>query len=157
LYSVIFIDPNVGYSVGEEGTLLITNNGGTNWISHFSGTTNWLHFVNFTDPNTGYIFGDNGSILKTTDGGGVGFNENFTSANIRKIFPNPVKDKFTLETKDITTDTFLSILNVSGQELLRRQITEQKIQIDITKLPVGVYIIRLMNEKTVEVGKIIKE
>jgi hypothetical protein len=51
----------------------------------------------------------------------------------------------------------LTIVDIEGQELITRQITEPKTQIDISNLPSGVYFVRLINDKTVEVGKFVKE
>jgi hypothetical protein len=46
---------------------------------------------------------------------------------------------------------------MEGQQLITRQLTEPKTQIDISNLPSGVYFVRVTNDKTVEVGKITKE
>ena len=51
----------------------------------------------------------------------------------------------------------LAIVNMEGQQLVTRQITKLKTQIDISSLPSGVYCVRLTNDKTVEVGKFIKK
>ena len=51
---VSFTDANNGTAVGDSGTILRTTNGGTNWTSQSSGTTNWLYGVSFTDANNGY-------------------------------------------------------------------------------------------------------
>jgi len=70
LYSVYFIDKDLGFAVGEGGTILKTTNGGTNWIRQNSGsTTNVFFAVFFVDSNIGYIANADNSFLKTTDGG----------------------------------------------------------------------------------------
>jgi hypothetical protein len=75
LYSVHFTDNNIGCVVGQSGIILKTTNGGTNWNSQASGTTDHLYSVLFIDNNTGWVVGgswvvrSNGIILKTTDGG----------------------------------------------------------------------------------------
>ena len=70
------------------------------------------------------------------------------------IYPNPVTDKITIETP---AKGILSILNLSGQELITRQITQPKATIDISSLPNGVYFVRVKGEKNVETGKFVKE
>jgi hypothetical protein len=55
--------------VGENGTILVTTNGGTEWTLQSSGTTTNLNSVNFNDQNNGWAVGENGTILRTTDGG----------------------------------------------------------------------------------------
>jgi len=52
-----------------DGKILRTTNGGINWTSQSSGTTNWLWSVSFTDANTGTAVGEVGTILRTTNGG----------------------------------------------------------------------------------------
>lgn len=69
LTSVFFTDSITGYSVGLEGTIIKTINGGKNWNLQNSSTTNTLTSIYFTSPDTGYIVGDWGTILTTTNGG----------------------------------------------------------------------------------------
>lgn len=75
LYSVFFINSNTGFVVGEEGTVLKTNNAGLTWTTEVSGTTSFLSSVYFTDTIIGFIVGTNnftgGVVLKTTNGGTV--------------------------------------------------------------------------------------
>ena len=63
------VDPTTGYAVGTSGTILKTTDGGTNWSTQSSGTTNALNAVHFVDATTGYAVGRSGTVLKTTDGG----------------------------------------------------------------------------------------
>ena len=72
------------------------------------------------------------------------------------LYPNPTTDKITVVTSGLSTTSQLSIIDLNGQEVLTRQITNPKTQIDISNLPSGVYFVRLTNDKTVEVGKIMK-
>lgn len=68
-FSVAFVDAQTGWTVGMNGTILKTTNGGVTWIAQPSGTTLWLYSVAFVDAQTGWIVGMNGTILKTTNGG----------------------------------------------------------------------------------------
>ena len=69
LYSVYFTAADIGYAVGDLGTIRKTINGGTNWTAQTSGTTNALLSVYFINADTGYIVGGTGTILKTTNAG----------------------------------------------------------------------------------------
>jgi hypothetical protein len=69
LWGIFFISDQTGWSCGWNGTIMKTTNGGINWISQISGTTNELYRVQFTDVNTGYVVGTYGDIIKTTNGG----------------------------------------------------------------------------------------
>jgi hypothetical protein len=73
------------------------------------------------------------------------------------LYPNPSTDQITIETSSTPTNSQLSIMNLNGQEILTCQITESKTTIDISTLPSGVYFVRLTNDKTVEVGKFVKQ
>jgi photosystem II stability/assembly factor-like uncharacterized protein len=67
---VHFVDVQVGWVVGEEGTILKTNDGGVNWTPQVSGAP-WAHeSVHFVNEKVGWIVGKNGTLLKTVDGGG---------------------------------------------------------------------------------------
>jgi photosystem II stability/assembly factor-like uncharacterized protein len=156
LKSVYFTDVNTGYVTGENGIILKTNNGGLTWENQISGTVNYLSSVYFTDPNKGFVVGDNGTILKTTNGGQVGLNENGISSKSIKLYPNPAKEKITIESL-MTGDTRLSILNLEGKVIMERQITNYQTQIDVSNLYAGVYIVKLKNKYIVEVRKLIKE
>ncbi|MBL7129660.1 MAG: T9SS type A sorting domain-containing protein [Ignavibacteria bacterium] len=67
--SLVYINVYTATVVGDSGTIIKTTNGGTNWFSQTSGTTNDLRGVSFTDVNTGTVVGQNGTIIKTTNGG----------------------------------------------------------------------------------------
>lgn len=62
-----FTDLQQGWAVGENGVILRTTDGGTNWIQYDSPTTKYLREIEFPTPSVGYIVGENGIILKYTD------------------------------------------------------------------------------------------
>jgi photosystem II stability/assembly factor-like uncharacterized protein len=68
LSSIYFVNPNLGWAVGSDGTILKTTDGGDNWTLKSSGVTNGLNSVCFTDPLTGFAVSYR-ELLKTTDGG----------------------------------------------------------------------------------------
>lgn len=69
LYDVFFTSNDIGYVVGENGTIRQTTDGGSNWNPQTSGVSGFLHGVTFTSANTGYAVGEAGVILKTTNSG----------------------------------------------------------------------------------------
>jgi photosystem II stability/assembly factor-like uncharacterized protein len=69
LYGVHFLDDNVGWAVGNKGTILKTTDGGINWYAKSSNTHAKIRAVQFLNPNLGYCVGDSGLVLKTTNGG----------------------------------------------------------------------------------------
>jgi hypothetical protein len=70
------------------------------------------------------------------------------------IYPNPTSSGITIE---IPTQGHLSILNLNGQQLLHREITEPITTIDVSNLPSGVYEVKMVEVKGVQVGKFIKQ
>ncbi len=90
---------------------------------------------------------------------GLGFDENNASENQINIYPNPASTTITLELLTVTgiKDTYLTIYNLNGQRLIMQTITEPKMDIDITALLSGVYFVRMYNERTVMVEKILKQ
>ena len=70
------------------------------------------------------------------------------------VYPNPSSDEITIETPARGT---LSILDINGQQLLQKKITGQTTLIDISTLPGGVYFVKATGERTVQVGKVIKQ
>jgi len=80
--------------------------------------------------------------------------ESLISDQSLTIYPIPTFNIITIETH---TKGHLSIQNLNGQQLLQQEIKEPKTIIDVSTLPPGVHFIKLINNKTVEVGKIIRE
>jgi len=81
--SIVMVNSNIAYCVGENGLILKTSNFGTNWNIQNSGTTINLNKTYFIDSLKGWIVGDRGIILKTTNGG---MNWITVSNGIYKIF-----------------------------------------------------------------------
>ncbi len=65
-----FINTQTGWACGNNGTILKTTNGGSNWFGQTSGITFPLRSIHFVDSNIGYCAARVGySIYKTTNGG----------------------------------------------------------------------------------------
>ena len=69
LNTVFFSDINNGWAAGSSGTILHTNNAGTNWAIQNSTTTETLYSIDFINSNTGWCVGSLGQVLKTVNGG----------------------------------------------------------------------------------------
>ncbi len=80
--------------------------------------------------------------------------DNLTGYNAFSIYPNPTSNQLTIES---FTRGQLSILDFNGQQVIIRQITEFKTQLDISNLPSGIYFAKLMCERVVHVEKILKK
>lgn len=86
LNAVYFATTSVGYAVGDGGALRKTANGGDDWTSASSGTTQNLKAVWFAGATTGWIGGDNGLIRKTVDGATWTTQSSGTTQAINRFF-----------------------------------------------------------------------
>ncbi|MDX1373748.1 MAG: YCF48-related protein, partial [Nitrososphaeraceae archaeon] len=74
-YSSFFLNENLGWAAGLDGTIHKTTNGGNNWDSYSLTTNDNVHTIFFVDPLHGWItmyeFDPirHGSIYYTSDGG----------------------------------------------------------------------------------------
>ncbi|GEM_PF-918630 len=71
LFSVHFANPETGWAVGENGTVIVTINGGKTWEKQESGVDVEisLYSVHFVNATVGWAVGENGTIIATTNGG----------------------------------------------------------------------------------------
>ncbi|MFA6923373.1 MAG: YCF48-related protein [Bacteroidales bacterium] len=155
LQGINFFNANNGIVVGTAGTILYTNDGGTTWSSQNSGTTEDLFDVSMLSTTSAIVTGDNGTILKNNNII-FGIENKILSIDIM-LYPNPVADKLTLELPQTSKQSTITIYNINGAELIKQQAITNKTQIDISTLPSGIYFVKLITDKTVEVRKIIKE
>lgn len=83
---------------------------------------------------------------------------NFEKNNsLMRIYPNPSYDNITIEIPGIPVQSTFSIINSNGQEVIKQTVKNNKTQINISHLSSGVYFVKLLNDKNVEVRKIIKK
>jgi len=69
LYSIRFADSKTGWIVGEEGTVLRTDDGGQTWSKQDSGVANNLFKISVVDAQNAVAVGADGAIIRTSDGG----------------------------------------------------------------------------------------
>ena len=74
--------------------------------------------------------------------------------NHLRLFPNPASDKIVINS---TVTGLLSILNLNGKLVLQQTLITPATTLDISTLHPGMYVVKLVNSKGVEVGKFIKE
>jgi photosystem II stability/assembly factor-like uncharacterized protein len=68
LYSVYFVSPQHGWAVGQEGTIVQTNDGGRHWEFQQSNANEALYDVGVMGKS-GWVAGDKGAVLVSNDGG----------------------------------------------------------------------------------------
>lgn len=67
LHSITFSDSRHGFAVGGSGTIMITIDGGENWIQTSRSTAADLECVSFASPSVGYVAGRTGTYDRDTD------------------------------------------------------------------------------------------
>lgn len=77
-----------------------------------------------------------------------------------KVYPNPTSGDFTLELNgfDLSSKISVEIYNMMGERLLQQEIFgSQAYRFDMSQMPKGMYILRLLNGDKAEMQKIIKQ
>ena len=106
--------------------------------------------------DTLFLTGGSDVFLAKSDGYNVGIDDLHNSANI-SVYPDPADENLVIEIKTGVLESSVSVINLEGQELIQQKVTESKISLDISSLPVGVYFVKVTGEHTVQVKKFIKD
>ena len=91
LRKVFFCNKEIGWAIGEFGTIIHTKDGGKNWKKQSSMTAKHLNDAYFIDVHNGWVVGDSGTILFTKDSGDSwtpiesGISENFLHTHFLDI------------------------------------------------------------------------
>lgn len=159
LNDVLFVDPNLGWAVGDNGTILHTQDGGDNWVYQESGTQADLHSLSFADENHGWICGDSSIILYTDNGGTVGIKDSYESQIQFKIFPNPTNDKIIIDlTLESEQKAVLMLTNTSAQILKKVDLGNVEVdtyELNCAELLPGIYFVTLRTGKGAYTEKLI--
>lgn len=75
-----------------------------------------------------------------------------------RIYPNPANEFITIEISEPVTESYIAILGITGQVLIKYNINKALTQIDISHMKRGIYFVQLVNsEKVYSLKKIIIE
>ena len=156
--------PYVAFAdMAHAGRTTVMKFDGTNWVNvgtaGFSAGRVWSESLAFSPIGQPYVaYNDGVNSYKATV-----MKYDFPNGNIEprqslpSLYPNPASNELTIESLPIPALSQLTISNIDGQQLITRQITQPKIQLDISSLPSGMYIVRLTGDKTVSTSKFIKQ
>jgi len=137
--------------------LKINFTSGDTTIRLFQGANNEIYKLHFSDTVTSITFDPKGWLLQSNDVN-LGVTENSTNSSF-DLFPNPAKEKITLTLRkgNRIKNGKISIYNIQGQLMMQQQATEEKIEIDISRLAKGSYYILFITGDKKEVKKFVKE
>ena len=127
-------------------------------------TTPLNNVVNFTPTVSGvYYFGFNANsiadqfylLVDNISVDVVLSNDSFNTKSNVLAYPNPVKDVLNLSYK--TAISNVRVINLLGQEVLNTKTNTNDVQVDMSALNAGAYIVNITVEDTVHTIKVIKE
>jgi photosystem II stability/assembly factor-like uncharacterized protein len=167
LWDVFFVNADTGFVVGgnwlanSHGIILHTTDGGATWIEQNIPTEKPLNKVFFINDSTGAAVGNDGTILRTTNGGETWTEYIWPVVNneeirepITRIYPNPTDDIINVEIENINNAT-IDIYNVSGRLVFNKALNSKVEKINVSGFPKGIYFVKVIQDKTVNILKVI--
>jgi len=79
------------------------------------------------------------------------------SADIVEIYPNPSTGTLNITLPNNFSHCIISLVNINGQEILRKTTFQQQTKLNIDNLSTGVYFVKLQFDNAFEVRKLFKE
>lgn len=131
---------NVGFEIERSANATHFENIG---FVKGKGTVSTPQYYSFTDPKPNN--GVNYYRLRQIDLDGIATYSNviavqFSPSIKLQIFPNPAKDRLTIISQPKKD---YSIVDILGRKILRGSLLEDRIDIDISKLPTGMYLVKI--------------
>ncbi|MDD5571908.1 MAG: T9SS type A sorting domain-containing protein, partial [Bacteroidales bacterium] len=74
-----------------------------------------------------------------------------------RVYPNPTSNNITIEIPQTSRGSILSVYDISGKQIMQKQLKETRTNLDVRGLPNGMYFLKLVNAKGVNVIKFVKE
>ena len=156
--SVCFTNANTGYIVCDWGYIYNTLDGGDTWASSSNNITQHdLNAVYFIDVDNGYAIGYNGTILRTYNGGIILDQKVNQIEEQFSLYPNPARNKISI-TRQLNTfcETNVYIFNLQGKRIISAKFQNQeRIDIDISNLSRGMYLVELQNKFGISTKKLV--
>jgi photosystem II stability/assembly factor-like uncharacterized protein len=152
--AIYFPTATTGYAIGTEFGFKTTDGGNTwSWAGDSLSFVTY-NSVFFTSANVGYVVGQVGVADKTTDGAVRVVNSiSKVQSGDLILYPNPVHS--TLYINSSYQNEAISIYDLQGKLILSNPNINN--QINVSRLPRGVYVIKINDSNNSIVNKFIKE
>ena len=151
-YGLWIADPD-GSSTAQPANIGVW----TTWLfKQYSWTGSITGISSQVDLN---VFNGNLTAFDNLIGCATGIVENVSSGGI-KIFPNPSKDRITIESPTYAENQIskmISIYTMQGKLVLEQRVLQVQTEISVADFVAGIYIVKVETESGVEVKKILKE
>jgi hypothetical protein len=150
---------------GDYDIQLLSSNGTTQLaISQNGGTTSETISRTYT-AGTYYlrVYGYNGANSATNcytlkvQLGTAARQDHLIVTNKVTVFPNPVSDKVTVQISDLKGVANVQVFDIYGKMVMQQTTARENTQLDVSKLPAGVYMIKIKDNKKEISTKIVKE
>ena len=119
------------------------------WTSNFSGTANvsaqsqnYCGESNWSQPHIITVFNTMGS-------------ENYQKQSLLKVYPNPAKDYIVFETSESGINGTVVLMNIFGEEIVKKELPAGKNVFDIRGIESGVYFYKIETENNFYSGEIV--
>ena len=135
------------YNYGDEVTITVETNEDwafQNWTENGTVVAEEKTFTIIATANHNFV-----AHLMYTEG------VDEQSGNKTLIYPNPVNDKLTIEAEQALGT--VEIYNLMGALVYSQKDCANKVEINTSDLPTGIYFIRMTNDKTSEARRFVKE
>ncbi|MEO6301609.1 MAG: T9SS type A sorting domain-containing protein, partial [Bacteroidia bacterium] len=134
---------------------------GSTWSPLTSGTNNytWSMCVYNSDLYIGGSFtnagGNNANYIAKWNIAASGIQDYSVNNNLN-IFPNPANDNLTIELKQYES-SYLQIIDAKGQTCVALKMDSENTNVNISSLAKGIYFVKIINQRTTVVKKLIKD
>ncbi|MDR0698886.1 MAG: T9SS type A sorting domain-containing protein [Tannerella sp.] len=127
---------------------------GNDWWQAWYDTETAAYELSYTLPHTGKNDVIRYRLVKSGGSGAVPVPDQVTTL---QLFPNPTNNRFYFKWSNLSKEpAVIEIFDSSGRLVLSRYISDVDSGIDVSKLPEGIYIVKICNKNTTcGVGKII--
>lgn len=155
--AIYFANPDHGIVVGNQGLIMVTQDGGESWKKDGTITGNSLYKVYLKNKDNGMIVGSSGTIL--IKGSMHQLPEESHSDNSLYCFPNPGSGELWINLPEKSpAPAEIFVFDIAGRLVFRDNIQGgNSVSIDISFLGKGVYILEFITEKDRYISKVVLE
>lgn len=163
-YDAIKINSNGIYLVGVSsegyGVIAKTEDFGKSWKSLNTGIKTTLQNIETLDENTLLISGTNGVLLTWAFKNSVFTKVSDNSLTNSKwlVYPNPVKDKITVEINQSNNDIhYIMLFDELGRILITSEINQKSNELSLKGIENGFYYLKIRSGLKEQIVKVVKE
>lgn len=140
-------------AAGTDEDVYLSDDNGENFEMIFNGTgDDQLYDISFFADNSGLVCGSGGKMIKFS---GVVLSTNENIQNRSVIYPNPAKDVLNVKNKSAIDQIVIS--DMTGKTVYSQKNLNSEVQIDLSGLSKGVYIIKINSGGSINTHKFSKK